>query len=158
MGRTLLEQESPQRRIFRWAVCNTCVTAASHRVPKSVHMALDTVSRIHLARPRERDYHVIPQAERQAPIIKLDSRVEGQRMNIARLFGEVVREPVHTLCVLIGVGVHGMPLGHHLACDGASESSVAAAVGGSVRGDHYAPKYTGRMQAVQIESKKFRVT
>jgi len=102
-------------------------------------MALDTVSRIHLARPRERDHHVIPQAERQAPVIKLDSRVEGQGMNVARLPGEVVRQLVHTLCVFIGVGVHGMPLGHHLARNGASESSVAAAVGSGLGRDHDAP-------------------
>ena len=117
-------------------------------------MALDTVSRIHVARPRERVHHVIPQAERHAPRIKLDSRFEGQGMNVARLFGEVVRELVHALGVLVGVGVHGMPQDEHLACDGASESSVAAAVGGSVRGDHYAPHCKARPSTVQAHSKK----
>ena len=127
---------------------NFPVRRMSHRIPESVHMALDTVSRIHVACPRECDNHVIPQAERRAPRIKLDSRFEGQGMNVARLLGEVVREPVRALGVLIGVGVHGMPQDEHLTRDGASESGVAAAVGGSVRGGHYAPHYTGRTQPV----------
>ena len=119
-------------------------------------MALDTVSRIRVAHPRERDYHVVPQAMRHAPVIKLGSRVEGQGLNDPRLHREVGRQPDHALGVPIGVGIHGVPLGHHLVRDGASESGVAVAVGGSVRGDHDAPKYTGRMQAVQIESKKLQ--
>ena len=147
MGVHTVEQESPPREIFRWTVW-------SHRVPECVHMALDTVSRIHVARPRERDHHVIPQAERRAPRVKLHSRFEGQGMNVARLFGEVVREPVRALGVLLGVGVHGMPQDEHLARDGASESGVAAAVGGSVRGGHYAPHSTPRTQPVQQRTQK----
>jgi len=104
-------------------------------------MALDTVSRIHVTRPRERDYHVVPQAMRRAPRIKLDSRVEGQGMNVARLPGEVVRQPVHTLGVFLGVGVHGMPLNHHLARDGASEGGIAAAIGSGLGGSHMPPAY-----------------
>ena len=117
-------------------------------------MVLDTVSRIHVAHPRERDYHVVPQAMRHAPRVNVGSGVEGQGINVARLHREIMRKPFHTLGVLIGVGVRRMPQDEHLACDGASEDSVAAAVGGSVRGRHYAPHYTARTQPAQPRIQK----
>jgi len=131
---SLEEQESPRRGIFRRTVW-------SDRIPEPAHMDLDTVSRIHVAHPRERHYHVIPQAMRRAPVIKLDSRVKGQGMNVARLHREVTREPVHTLGVFLGVGIHGMPLGHHFTRDGASEGGIAAAIGSGLGGGHMLPAY-----------------
>jgi hypothetical protein len=115
-------------------------------------MALDTVSRIHVAQLRERDHHVIPQAERHAPVIKLDSGVEGQGMNVARLHGEVGRLPVHTLCVLVGVGIE---VDHRLACDGASESGVAAAVGSGLGRAHMLPILHLAPRLSSLEFKKF---
>jgi len=104
-------------------------------------MALDTVSRIHVAHPREREHHVIPQPLRRAPVINVGSGVEGQGINVARLHREIVRKPVHALGVLLGVGIHGMPLGQHLARDGASEGGIAAAIGGGLGGKHMPPAY-----------------
>ena len=153
----LLYTSNPDRpdRIQKILNCRKCLFHRHlHRIPECVHVVLDTVSRIHVAHPRERDHHVIPQAMRHAPRVDVGSGVEGQGINVARLHREIMREPIHALGVLISVGVRRMPLGQHLACNGASENSVAAAVGSSVRGRHYAPHYTARIQVVYPQNKK----
>ena len=57
-------------------------------------------------------------------------------MDIARLQREGLCSPVHALGMVIGICVL---IQHHLACDGASESSVAAAVGSGLGRAHMLP-------------------
>ena len=115
-------------------------------------MALDTVSRIHVAQLRECLHHVVPQAENDAPVIKLGSRIEGQGMNEPCLHREVGRLPVHAPGVLVGVGIE---VDHRLARDGASESGVAAAVGSGLGRAHMLPILQLELSLSSLEFKKF---